>query len=392
MRGRCRRLAGLTLGALALGSCGDARSPLVTVTDSAGVRITLSQPGPQTFAVVDSAPTMSLGGPDAEGATQFSRIQGVHLDPMGRVWVADGQSAQLRIFLADGKPWKTLGGKGGGPGEFQQIRLLGPFRGDSVAVADDAQGRLTVFDPEGELSRTARFTVGDVPVPRTHDVFRDGSVLGQTPRLLVASSLEANQILVDTARLVRVDFDDGELTDLAEAPGPLWLWTGRNQVPLPFTANPGLDLDGESLHLVAGSEFRVRVFEAALLSEIYGVSREPQAVRDSDVEGYRAMTEEYLPERVQADYLAALDHPARPDVLPAYSRLVVATDRNVWVQRSAPDAVWEVFGQDRAWLGRVDMPTGFIPTHVTATRLAGVWRDDLHVEHVRVYRLRRGPT
>jgi hypothetical protein len=339
------------------------------------------------YAVVDSVPMMSLGGADAEGATQFSRIQGVYLDPMDRVWVADGQSAELRIFLSDGTHWKTRGGEGGGPGEFRRIRLLGAFHGDSVAVADDAQGRLTVFDPEGELARMVRFVEGDVPVPRTHDVFPDGSVLGQVPRLLVASSLEENQILVDTARLVRVHFGNGEVTNLAEAPGPLWLWTGRSQVPLPFTANPGLDLQGESLHVAAGPQFRVRVFEGGALSEIYGVSREPQPVGDSDLAGYRTMTEEYLPEQARADYLAALDHPARPTVLPGYARIVVSTDGTTWAQRFAPDSVWDVYGPSREWLGRVQMAPGFIPGYIGGSRLVGVWRDELYVEHVRMYRL-----
>jgi hypothetical protein len=82
------------------------------VADSAGIRLTLSADDPKDFAQLDSVPTISIGGPDASGPQQFFRVQGVHLDEAGRLWVADGQSGELRIFLADGTHWKTRGGRG----------------------------------------------------------------------------------------------------------------------------------------------------------------------------------------------------------------------------------------------------------------------------------------
>jgi hypothetical protein len=382
----CRTLTAVAVVVTSAG-CGERSTPLVTVTDSAGVRLTISRPTQDVFAVVDTTPEVSIGGAEAEGPGQFSLIRGIHVGSEGRIWVADGLSAELRIFHADGSHWKTRGGRGEGPGEFQRIRLLGPFGGDSVAVSDDALGRMTVFDAQAEMVRTARYIAGDVPIPRTHDVFPDGSLLGQTPRLLSASSMQAGQLLFDTARLVRLDLGGREVTPMAEAPGPLWLWTGRSQIPLPFTANPGLDVEGGLLHLVAGPYFRVRVFDSGAVTEVYGVSRQPQAVGESDIEGYRAMTEEWVPEPQRTEFLAVLDHPARPDVLPAYSNVVTTSTGHIWVQRFAPDHVWEVYGPDRSWVGRVEMPEGFIPSVIAGTGLVGVWRDDLHVEHVRVYRM-----
>ena len=128
----------------------------VTVTDSAGVRLTITTDGPTIFAHLDSIPTVSIGGPDASGPAQFFRIQGVHLDENDRLWVADGQSGELRIFEADGTHWKTRGGSGEGPGEFLQIRFLGATAADSVLLGDSRTDRITLFDPEGEFVRTER--------------------------------------------------------------------------------------------------------------------------------------------------------------------------------------------------------------------------------------------
>ena len=379
---------------LGLSGCEGVPRSTVTVTDSAGVRITLTLHAPAIVAEVELQPILSLGGPDATGATQFYRVQHVHVDRQGALWVADGQSGEVRIFRPDGTHWKTIGGLGEGPGEFLQIRLLGSFRGDSVAVWDNANARLTLFDAEGEFVRTARVRTIDDPLPRAFDVFHDGSVLGQMPRVLTAASLYDGQILADTVRLVRVDLQNGTRHPQGTALGPLWLWTGRNQIPIAFTLNSSFDVYDGSVHLVAGPAFRVRVFEGGRLSEIYGVARDAREVSEADIVAYREFMEEYIPESQQSDYRSALRHPRRPTALPAYSRLIVAADGHVWAQIYSPrllaPATWDVFSPAREWLGQVETPGGFIAMSITGEGLAGVWRDELGVEHVRVYRMRSG--
>ena len=382
-------LSGLII--LGLVACGGDPAPIVTVTDSTGVRTTLSPDSPAMFAEVDPTPVLSIGGPDASGPAQFFQIQGVHVDPRGRLWVADFQSGELRIFQPDGSHWKTRGGRGEGPGEFQQIRPLGSFRGDSVAVSDGANGRITFFDSEGEFVRTQRLSAGDDPIPRAFAVFDDGSVLGQVPRIGAASSLEDGQILGDTVRLVRVDLENGTQRHQALALGPLWLWTGRRQIPIPFTANSAFVVNGESVHLVAGPAFRVRVFQGGRLSEVYGVARAEREVTEDDIAVFRRSTRENVPDPRRGEYLSTLSHPARPRVLPAYSRVIVASDGNVWAQLYSPDflapARWDVFSTAREWLGQVQTPEGFAAFSITPESLVGVWRDEVGVEHVRVYRM-----
>ena len=381
----------LVVGASA---CERDSEPTVTVTDSAGIRLTLSPDVPTTFAEIDPQPVLSLGGPNATGPTQFYQIQRVHVDPKGRLWVADGQSGEIRIFQPDGSHWKTKGGRGEGPGEFVRIRLLGSFRGDSVAVWDDANGRLTVFDGEGELVRTETAPPSDEPRPRVFDVFADGSFLGQVPRILSPGSVEVGQILGDSVRLVRVDLENSTQRPLGGALGPLWLWTGRDQIAIPFTINASFDVYGESVHLVSGQAFRVRVFEGGRLTEMYGVAREARAVSGADVAAYRRFVEEYITESRRSSHLSALDHATRPAVLPAYSRLESAADGHVWAQIYSQDfgasATWDVFNGARQWVGQVRTPAGFMAMSITEEIATGVWRDDLGVEHVRVYRIGPG--
>ena len=380
------------VGILALSAaaaCVESEGLPVTVTDSAGVTITINRDDSVPFARVSTEPILSLGGPEAAGPTLFSRIQDIHVDTRGRLWVADGGSGELRIFLPDGSPWKVRGGRGEGPGEFVYIRLLGARSGDSVFMAD-TDGRIAVYDPEGELARTGRVPSDESPAPRPFSVFADGSVLGQVPRIVMVGDVAPGQVLPDSVDLVRVDLDARARRPYGGARGALWIWTGRNQVPVPFTTNAGFDVGvGEEVHLVSGPSFRIHVFSEGRLEEIYGVDRPPRPVSDEDVAAYRRMAEEWVPEAQRADYLAALESEARPADLPAYARLLVSTQGEVWAQRYEADPaaapVWDVFDSERRLVGQVTTPASFVVMCITPDAVVGVWRDDVGVEYVRSY-------
>lgn len=362
----------------------------LTVTDSAGVRLTFNEDAGLIFAELDSIPEISIGGPDASGPIQFFRVQGIHVDRLGRIWVADGQSGELRIFESDGSHWKTRGGRGEGPGEFVQIRLLGSAPGDTVLIGDGGIDRLTVFSPEGEFVRTERVPASDRAAPRPFDTFGDGSVLGQLPRIVSASSLEPGQILMDSVELVRFTLGNSTIQAYGSAQGPLWIWTGRNQVPVPFTVNASFDAVDDRVYLLSGPEFRVRVIENGDLREVYAIDRVPRSVGRADVDSYRRFVQDYVPERMRPDYLSGLNHELRPDVLPGYDRVLPSTDGHVWAQIYQPDVEashdWDVFDAEGRFLGQVHVWGGLYPLVITEDTVVAVWRDALGVEHVRVYR------
>ena len=155
-----------------------------------------------------------------------------------------------------------------------------------------------------------------------------------------------------------------------------------------------MPLDGQQVDVASGAEARLRVYGREGLAEVYGIARPLAAVRDSDTETYADFLAHAIADTtLLADYRAAIESPRRPNLLPAYDRVLVADDGDVWAERYAvdPDAVrtWEVFGPDREWLGRVETPVRFHALAVAAGRILGVWRDSMDVEYVRAYELRR---
>ena len=77
--------------------------------------------------------------------------------------------------------------------------------------------------------------------------------------------------------------------------------------------------------------------------------------------------------------------------MPAYQALFADDVGNLWVRDyQAPDEMnppWQVFNQEGTWLGRVSAIPGFTPGQIGADFALGVWKDDMGVEHVRLYRL-----
>ena len=87
--------------------------------------------------------------------------------------------------------------------------------------------------------------------------------------------------------------------------------------------------------------------------------------------------------------------PASPN-LPAYGALRVDAASRLWVKDyPAPRdtaARWVVFDPEGRRMGAVMTSMSFQPVHIDRDTIAGVWRDELGVESVRVYRVRLAGT
>ena len=87
---------------------------------------------------------VTIGVADGPDEYVFGRIVGVVTDSLGRVFAADMQASEVRVFDSVGEFLFTIGRRGAGPGEFD-----GP-----CCLAFDPRGRLWVRD-----TRNARYNV-----------------------------------------------------------------------------------------------------------------------------------------------------------------------------------------------------------------------------------------
>lgn len=357
--------------------------------DSAGVEIVSSTDIDMSRLSVDPIPDLRIGGPDAVGPAQFGAVQAVSVASDGSIWVADRQSADIRVFASDGSHRTTIGGRGDGPGEFQVIRLLGQA-GDSIAVVDDRSGRLSWFSLSGDLLTETRVARPEGTTPLVYVVRPDGGLAGANPLILPVGAAQSGDTLGGSVEFVVWQEPEEPPRVFASAPATKWLWTGTTQLPIPFTTNASLGV-GDHLVVAGGPVPEVRYYSDTRLERIARVRRGVRPVDAAMRSQYSSFIRGVHPERRHREFLDVLDHPAVPDVAPAYARVLVDSEGLVWGQHFNADrriqGDWDVFGVDGGFEGTVANPPGLWVQAIAEDSMVGVWLDDLDVSYLQRHRL-----
>ena len=134
--------------------------PTVTVRDSAGIEI-VENHAPEwpagEFWTIDTVPEFVLGGTDELGepahdsAQLIWRVEGLARLVDGRVAVLSAGSKQLMLFEPSGELSVIIGGPGEGPGEFTHPLALQYLPRDTLVVWDYFMTSIDYFDADGNL-------------------------------------------------------------------------------------------------------------------------------------------------------------------------------------------------------------------------------------------------
>lgn len=137
---------------LLVAACSNERSAASrsTVTDSAGVQIVQS-PAADTALPWQLVELARIGGADS-GAQSFTRVSRYSVATDGRSLIAvlDGDADNLvHVFTADGVVQRSMGRRGGGPGETEFPNGLQMEADGTVGVFDGAKEALVRWGPDG---------------------------------------------------------------------------------------------------------------------------------------------------------------------------------------------------------------------------------------------------
>lgn len=296
---------------------------------------------------------MRIGSVEGEDATTFSRIAALAVDAAGRVYVVDAQAQEVRVFDAEGRHVRTIGRKGGGPGEFAEADGIAVDQSGNLWVGDRRARRLSVFDSSGVLGGDYR---------------RDGP--GFVPWLTYGWP---GGTLWDAWQVSGTDGKDGHTELLRFANGafrdtlrlppfepPQWRIVSRQGItvntfnfPVPLTAREVLALDptGAVWRAISG-EYRVTRFTATGDSTLI-VLREyqPVAVTTSDRERVLARYRQTFSESG-----TPLDESLVPAFHPALHGMWVDDRGHLWVVPVSADTanmLVDVFDPTGRYLGAV---------------------------------------
>lgn len=372
-----------------------AQSPGVTVRDSAGVRIVESSAPLASGRVprLGGRPELQVGEGLSGGAAAFGKIAGVVLLTGGGVAVADEHTGQVKVFDAQGRLRQAVGRTGDGPGEFRAFGTLQRLPGDSVLVYDPRLVRVTVLDAGFTVARTEPLALGGVPgIGRVHR-------LSDRTYLVTVASLagpDGPKGYVDLEIDVRrYDPASRRLRPVARSPGRQVFRNPRGAlVNAPVLRTASVAFHGDRVVLGNGASWVISEY-AANGTLARSVRRSGVDLRLSD-DRYRRVEQAILARFGSNDGVAqrwrrAFAEVPRPDRVPAYRRVVAASDGALWVEvftlgGEAPDG-WSVFDPAGRYLGDTPVPAGFELWGVEGGRAYGVFRDEIGVEYVRVYRL-----
>lgn len=398
-----------TLVAVATVSAGCSRDaavvPIGEAFDSAGIRIV-------TYDLTDIAvaPYASVGEYDLEiGAFMgvadysFSRIIDLRISHDGSIVVADGGGSELRVYDENGAHVRTLGRKGGGPGEFSTAPLIAGLAGDTVFAWDGRDRRVTSFSGGGEAIETTTLqaeSVGPLQVLRLDDGtylaqsrwVAPGAVFGPHDARVDLDSvmiehIDANGALIDTVRVLA----DMERVRMRQNRGGGIF--AMQMAPRPLTFRAFMLSDGVRPIIGHNGSFE-------LIS--YDRGGGPQVILR--VEGaWPAMTAEEIRSRVEAQLVEAfeereIDPRTRrlyedfmPQRMPDFKGVVISSTRDIWVEQNVFDRSdgleWLVFSAAGELRGSVRTPPGLQVFDIEVDYLVGVVLDELEVPYVRRYPL-----
>jgi hypothetical protein len=344
-------------------------------------------------------PQLTVGVLEGDPRYEFQDVISAWRDGRGRLVAVDRSEPAVRVFGPDGDHLSGFAQRGQGPGEIAMPWAGFPYPGDSIAVFDLANRRISIFDAEGRFGRSVTVAVSFTPRPGTipsqsccqvTGVLGDGSFLVHPPDEIPNQPGPPRHADFTLLRLAR---DGSAIDTLGTFPSRSFTYDPARpnnirsvQASVPFLYTPLGDRvvggNGESAELAAVGPDGLRTdplrlsldpepFTGATMARIEEAFREEQARRPEVFEG-------------PVELYVGGDH---PEHVPLFTRLMADEAGRLWAQEWAPPFsrtphVWNVFDGDGLQLAHIELPAGSRPVWIGSDEVLLVVRDELGVERL----------
>ena len=399
----------LTILALPTLACGDRPPPgghapelEAVVRDSADIRI-VENPRPPSQSRLDwhigTEPAVSIGEREGEGPYLLHRARDAFTMPDGRIVVANTGSHELRVFDASGIHVATWGRRGEGPGEFNPLLQVHPWRGDSLLALYSPAHHLSVLDSEGNVGRA-------FSLERDDSFFQVEAVL--PVGAIVSSDLLPRSLADGLSRpeeTYRVKDAEGDMLSLLGSfPGTEWFnsWSGSRGwgVEIPHAHRISTFAWGDLVAIAPNDTYEVRVF--GLDGTLKRIVRRDHDLVVSTAAHIDAEIEERVarrPEEERAERRRELREDFQqiplPETFPAFAAATADLVDHLWVREyelpgeGGTNPVWTVFDPGGHILGFVETPAGLDIHEIGEDYILGLATDELGVEYIQVWSLER---
>lgn len=335
---------------------------------------------------------LRLGRADGAGPDVFAAPVALEADALGRLYVLDAQANQLRVFDADGRHVRSVGGQGAGPGELRQPIGMAMAPDGALWVVDPGNGRFTVFDTTGALRTTVRRASGLAMMPwpgrfdrqgRLWDVSMGPGGMSGPPSLL--------RVDPATGKVQPVNLPAFSPAQFSASNGPVSV-----SAPIPFSPDLVWTLDAEGRVWSGVSDrYRLRLHEPAG-DTVRVVERAAAPVEVA------ASERDSLPAQLKwfTDQGGRIDLSRVPRHKPAFVSILTDDQGWLWVRPALPaterNAAFDVFDPEGRYQGRVSLPIVHMdgmPLIIRGDRIYAAVLSDEGVPQVVRFRIQgRSPT
>ena len=374
---------------------------------------TVRTEGDPSFA--DAGPHLVIGGDEAEPESQFDRIVSAAFLGDDRIGISNGGSAEIFVFNRDGTRVMTIGGLGGGPGEFRapmSAHVL-PSPGDTIFVVDPGfnAAKISYFSRTGELlgelissqESRPRGALLDVAVSPHGTMFflRQPIVRGEVQNPLFAEVIRFDVRTGHTSKIADVAGPETVVTDL----GPVRTFGGpaaetTTEVQPIFGSTSTIAGGGSPFRLVVGTQTDATISvygEDGNLETRFSVPGEQRIPTSDQIEAARNAFFDSVEGQVAAFKFVGGISSIRErmpvlDRTPVFRTLAVSDNGDIWVERyplpTDPAVKWWVHWPSGSLRGSAWVPHGLTVLAVNTDYLLARARDDFDIERVEMWPVR----
>lgn len=327
---------------------------------------------------------------DEEGdGPRFTFLVDLEIDALGRIWVADLREHRIHVFDGAGTHVRSIGGKGGGPREFDGVAGMAWGPDGGLWVVDGGNQRFAVYDTAGNLRTTHPRKSGILTTPWRLGFDAEGRLYDQ-----VQTAIREQQALArhDSALAAQDTF---VLPPFEPPVFQVETRDGMNrridQVMVPFAGFRVWEMDPRG-YVWVGVTDRYRLERHRFSGGVDLVVERQVTGRAVSAEDRRLALSQYEDFERKGGRI----DPARiPGTHTVFDGFFLADDGHLWVKRSSrrgEGTRLDVFDPRGTYLGEVHTTERLSISPAPAIRgdlMAAVVTDDDHVPSVVILRIRK---